>query len=113
MTEIRYSLLLIFATLISSISQVLLKKSANNTYENRIQEYLNPLVMIAYVIFVVSAVLTMVSYKVVSISVGAMLEASSYVFVFLFDRFLFKETVNRRKILAIVLIIIGVIVATG
>ena len=113
MTEIWYSLLLVFATLISSISQVLLKVSANKAYENRIREYLNPLVVVAYGIFVVSAVMTMVSYKVVSISTGAMLETSSYVFVFLFDIFLFRETVNSKKILAVTLIIIGVMVATG
>ena len=113
MTEIRYSLLLIFSTLISSVSQVLLKKSADKPYKNRIQEYLNPLVVFAYFIFIVSAVMTMVSYKVVTVSAGAMLETSSYVFVFLFDVFLFKEPVNTRKILAVLLIIIGVIVAAG
>jgi drug/metabolite transporter (DMT)-like permease len=113
MTEIRYSLLLVFATLISSVSQVLLKKSADKTYKNRIQEYLNPLVFSAYFIFFISAVMTMVSYKVVTISTGAMLESSSYVFVFLFDRFLFQEKVNSRKILAVVMIIIGVVVAAG
>ena len=84
MMEFRYSLLLIFSTLISSISQVFLKKSANRAYKKRIQEYLNPLVFFAYFLFVLSAIMTMVSYKVVTISVVAMLEASTYVFVFLF-----------------------------
>ena len=73
MKETWYSLLLVFSTLISSISQVLLKKSADRTYKNRIREYLNPLVVSAYLIFVISAVMTMVAYKVVSISAGAML----------------------------------------
>lgn len=113
MKEISYSLLLIFSTLISSISQVLLKKSADRTYNKRIQEYLNPLVIFAYFIFVISAVMTMVSYKIVSISTGAMLESSSYVFIFLFDRFLFRETVNIKKILSIATIIIGVAIAVG
>lgn len=113
MMEIRYSLLLIFSTLISSISQVFLKKSANRAYRKKIQEYLNPLVVFAYFLFVVSAIMTMVSYKVVTISVGAMLETSSYVFIFLFDRFLFRETASTKKYLAVVTIIIGVIIATG
>ena len=113
MTETWYSFLLVFSTLISSVSQVLLKKSADKTYKNRIQEYMNPLVVSAYFIFVVSAVMTMVAYKVVPVSAGAVLETSSYVFVFLFDAFFFKETVNMRKILAVVLIIIGVVVAAG
>lgn len=113
MKETWYSLLLVFSTLISSFSQVLLKKSADRTYKNRIREYLNPLVVSAYLIFVISAVMTMVAYKVVSISAGAMLESSSYVFIFLFDRFLFKETGNIKKILAVVTIMIGVVVAAG
>ena len=58
MKETWYSLLLVFSTLISSISQVLLKKSADRTYKNRIREYLNPLVVSAYLIFVISAVMT-------------------------------------------------------
>ena len=112
MTEFGYSALLVFSTFISSVSQVLLKKSADKTYESRIREYLNPLVIIAYVIFFVSAAGTMWSYKVVSISLGAMLETSSYVFIFLFDLMIFREKANARKVAAVALIIIGVVIAT-
>ena len=113
MMEFRYSLLLIFSTLISSISQVFLKKSANRAYKKRIQEYLNPLVAFAYCLFALSAIMTMVSYKVVSISAGAMLEASSYIFVFLFDRFVFRETASIKKYFAVITIVIGIIIAAG
>ena len=113
MMEFRYSLLLIFSTLISSISQVFLKKSADRVYRKRIQEYLNPLVAFAYFLFALSAIMTMVSYKVVSISAGAMLEASSYIFVFLFDRFVFRETASIKKYLAVITIVIGIIIAAG
>ena len=113
MMEFRYSLLLVFSTLISSISQVFLKKSANRAYKKRIQEYLNPLVFFAYFLFVLSAIMTMVSYKVVTVSVGAMLETSSYVFVFLFDMLFFREKATFQKVLAIFLIILGVAVAAG
>lgn len=112
MTEFGSSALLVFSTFISSVSQVLLKKSADKTYASRIREYLNPLVIIAYLIFFASAAGTMWSYRVVSISLGAMLETSSYVFIFLFDLLLFREKVNARKIAAVVLIIVGVVIAT-
>ena len=111
--EFRYSLLLVFSTLISSVSQVFLKKSADRVYRKRIQEYLNPLVAFAYCLFALSAIMTMVSYKVVSISAGAMLEASSYIFVFLFDMLFFREKATFQKVLAIFLIILGVAVAAG
>ena len=112
MTSFGASALLVFSTFISSVSQVLLKKSADKTYQNRIREYLNPLVIIAYAIFFVSAVGTMWSYRIVSISLGAMLETSSYVFIFLFDLLLFKEKASSRKVIAVILIIVGVVIAT-
>ena len=52
--NIKYAfiLLFIFSVFISSCSQILLKKGANKTYKNIIQEYLNPLVIGAYTIFI-------------------------------------------------------------
>ena len=113
MMETRYSLLLVFSTLISSVSKKKKKKSADRVYRKRIQEYLNPLVAFAYFLFALSAIMTMVSYKVVSISAGAMLEASSYIFVFLFDRFIFRETASIKKYFAVITIVIGIIIAAG
>ena len=58
--NIKYAfiLLFIFSVFISSCSQILLKKGANKTYKNIIEEYLNPLVMGAYSIFLLSSFLT-------------------------------------------------------
>ena len=39
---ILFSLIFLFGTFISSISQVLLKKAAMKTYASKIQEYANP-----------------------------------------------------------------------
>ena len=40
--------LLLVSVFISSVSQILLKKAADRTYENHIREYLNPLVIFSY-----------------------------------------------------------------
>ena len=45
-----YSLFILFGTFISAISQVMLKKAAMKTYPSKIREYLNPLVISAYLI---------------------------------------------------------------
>ena len=37
--------ILLFSVFISSVSQILLKKAANRTYESPLKEYLNPLVI--------------------------------------------------------------------
>lgn len=36
--------ILLFSVFISSVSQILLKKAADRTYESSLKEYLNPLV---------------------------------------------------------------------
>ena len=43
--------LLLVSVFISSVSQILLKKAADRTYENHIREYLNPLVIFSYGMF--------------------------------------------------------------
>ena len=51
-TTIMYSCILLLGVFISAISQVMLKKAAMKTYDSPIKEYLNPLVIIAYMMFV-------------------------------------------------------------
>ena len=47
----RYILAKIACVVISALSQIILKKSADKKYDNIILEYLNPAVIISYVIF--------------------------------------------------------------
>ena len=49
-----YAGIMMFGTFISAISQVILKKAAGKTYENKIREYVNLPVISAYTIFVVA-----------------------------------------------------------
>ena len=46
-----YSLVLLSGVFVSAISQVLLKKAAMKKYDRPIDEYLNPQVIFAYVLF--------------------------------------------------------------
>lgn len=58
-----YICLLLVSVFISSVSQILLKKAADRTYENHIREYLNPLVIFSYGMFFCSVILTMLALK--------------------------------------------------
>lgn len=87
---------------------MLLKKSALKERESRIQEYLNPLVITAYAIFFVATVLTIISYRVVPLSLGPILEATSYLYVTAFGVLIFREKLSARKISALVLIVVGI-----
>ena len=51
-TVLIYSCVLLIGVLVSAISQVLLKKAAMKHYENHLKEYLNPMVIFAYAMFV-------------------------------------------------------------
>ena len=107
-----YSLFILFGTLISAISQVLLKKAALRTYPSKIREYLNPIVITAYLIFVSATLCSVIAYRGVPLSLGPVLEATSYIYVTIFGVKFFHEKVNKLKILALILIIVGIIVAS-
>lgn len=107
---ILYSCFILVGTFISAISQVLLKKSAMKTYETRIKEYLNPQVIIAYAMFFGATLLSILAYKEIPLSMGPVLEATSYIYVTIFGVKIFHERINRKKIVALVLIISGIII---
>lgn len=107
-----YSLFILFGTFISAISQVLLKKAALRTYPSKIREYLNPIVITAYLIFVIATLCSVIAYRGVPLSLGPVLETTSYIYVTIFGVKFFHEKVNKFKILALILIIVGIIVAS-
>ena len=107
---ILYSAILILSVFISALSQVLLKKSALKSYASFIREYLNFYVVPAYAIYFLAVFLDLLALRKVPVSFVPVAEASSYIFVLLFGRIFFKETFSKRKILAMILILAGIIV---
>lgn len=105
-----YSLLLLLGVFISAISQVLLKKAAMKQYASRLQEYLNPQVIFAYVLFVGTTFLSILAYRGIPLNLGPVLETTSYIYVTIFGVVIFHEKVTRKKMLALILIILGVLV---
>lgn len=105
-----YSCFILFGTFISAVSQVMLKKAALKTYDSPIKEYLNPLVICAYIIFFLATLCSIYAYKVVPLSMGPVLEATSYIYVTIFGVTIFKEKITKRKLLALVLIVAGILI---
>lgn len=105
-----YSLFLLLGVFISAISQVMLKKAANKKYNSIMKEYLNPLVIFAYVLFVGTTFLSILAYKGIPLSMGPVLEATSYFYVTFFGIKIFGEKINRKKIIALGFIIVGIII---
>ncbi len=105
-----YSCILLIGVLISSISQVLLKKSSLKSYDTPFKEYLNPLVIIAYILFFSTTLLSVVAYKVIPLSFGPALEATSYIYITFFGVAIFKEKLTLHKFFSLILIITGILV---
>lgn len=105
-----YAGLLLLGVFFSAISQVMLKKAALRQYSNKLLEYLNPLVIIAYTIFVGTTFLSIYAYKGIPLSMGPVLEATSYIYVTIFGVTIFKEKLNKRKLVGLALIIAGIII---
>ena len=104
----KYALILVVGTFVSSVSQVMLKKAAMKEYGNVIQEYLNPLVVFAYVLFFLSTLASILAYKGIPLSMGPVLEGSAYIFVTFFGVTIFKEKLNVRKVIALLLVLGGI-----
>ena len=102
--------ILLFSVFISSVSQILLKKAANRTYESPLKEYLNPLVIGAYGMFFCSVILTMLPLKNVPHSMSPILESTGYIFLSVMGYFFLKEKFTKRKLAGFALILAGVII---
>lgn len=109
-SNIWYILLFLFSVFISAVSQILLKKSAETAYNSRLKEYLNPRVILAYGIFFLSTLCTMWAYKAVPLSLGAVLEATGYLWVTILGILFLKEKVSPQKWAGLALIVLGILV---
>ena len=103
-----FSCVFLGSVLISSISQIMLKKSADKTYETTLREYLNPLVIIAYAMFFCSMLITMYCYKYVDVSAGPILESAGYIFVAVLGYIFLRERFSLKKIIGMAVIIAGI-----
>ena len=105
-----YSCFILLGVFIGAVSQVMLKKASQKKYDSVIKEYLNPLVVFAYVLFVGTTFLSIYAYKVVPFSMGPILEATSYFYVTFFGVKIFGEKMNKKKWIALFLIVIGIVI---
>ncbi len=102
--------LMLLGVFISAVAQVLLKKAAMRQYDSFRAQYLNPRVLLAYGIFFAATFLSIFAYRVVPLSMGAILEATGYIYVTVFGVLIFGERITAQRLLALALIIAGIVV---
>lgn len=109
-TVLAFAALNLLGVLVSAASQVMLKKSASREHGSVVREYLNPLVIFAYALFVGATLLSVLSYRGIPLSMGPILDATGYLWVTLFGVTIFHERMGARKLLALALIVCGIVV---
>ena len=106
----KYVLIFLFSVFIASLSQILLKRSANREYVNRWKEYLNKYVITAYFIFFISTILTIIAYKGIELKYGAIIGSVGYIFILIMSKIFLGEKISRKKILGVLLIMFGIFI---
>lgn len=107
-----FILIFIGSVFVSSVSQLMLKKSAMKEHKSTAAQYLNLLVIGAYLLFFSATLVTIFAFKQVPLSMGPVLEALGYVFVGILSFLVLKERVSSRVFIGMCLIILGVCVCT-
>ncbi len=105
-----FSLFLLLSVFISAISQILLKKSATEPHSSFLREYLNFKVIFAYFLFFLAVFIDLFALKYVPASFVPVIETSSYAFVIILSRIIFKEKINFIQGVSIILILTGIFV---
>jgi len=108
----KYLLAALVSMIISSLAQVLLKKSSGEKKKSVIFEYLNIKVITAYFMTSVSMLLVIYTFKGINYKYGTVIESLAYLPIMLFSRLFLKEKITMRKILGNTAIIAGAIIFT-
>jgi drug/metabolite transporter (DMT)-like permease len=105
-----YYIILVLSVFIASLSQVLLKKSAQKVYAKKTDEYLNPLVIIAYSIFFLTTLINLMVMKHIPLSYVPIIESMGYVFIAILGRGILKEKLNKKKVFGMLFILLGIMI---
>ncbi len=103
-------LIYLITPLISAVSQLLLKRAADNPKYMGIRFYLNPLVILAYALFFGCMLLNVVALQTLDLTVASVLEASGFLYVMVLGWLFLKEKITPRKLIGNVLIIAGIVI---
>ncbi len=95
--------------LLSAISQLILKKAADNPRYTGIRAYLNAPVILAYGLFFGCMLLNVVALRTLDLTIASVLEASSYIYVMVLSFFFLREKITPRRLLGNIVIIVGIV----
>ena len=107
-----YLLIMLIGTFFAATSQILLKQSADRTYDRPFGDYLNWRGITSYGVYFGILFLNTWCFTKIDMKYGSVVDSCCYVFVMLLSCLILKEKVTRRKIIGNLLIICGVLAYT-
>ena len=107
---VKYVIIAVVSGVLSSFSQVLLKKSAQKKRQTVLKEYFNFHVIFGYAITLFCMLLTIIAYRGIPFKYGAVLESLVYLYIMILSRVFLNENFTKKKIIGNIIIVIGVIV---
>lgn len=106
-----YYVIVILSVFAAACAQMLLKQGARQNYAGFWRQYLNPWVISGYGIMFASMIINIYAMsKGVQVKEVSIIESLSYLFVPCMAFVLFQERIKPRKVAAIAVIIIGIII---
>ena len=102
--------LVLCSNAVAAISQILLKKAAKRTYPVWWRSYINPFVITAYAMFVMTTVFSVIALKFIPLSLSAAFAASGQIFVPVLSRLFLGEKIYRKRLIGMLTIVIGIII---
>lgn len=113
MMNYRYLLgivLILLSTFIAAISQIMLKKSAQKQYGSSIAEYINPLVLLGYALLLITTLISIRALRYIPMTLAVALESAGQIFVPVLSYFILKERIKRKKMIGMLIIIVGLVI---
>lgn len=106
----KYFAIAILSGVLSSFSQILLKKSAQNKKKSFLSEYINFQVILGYGIIFICMILTIIAFKGIPYKYGPVLEALTYIYIMILSRLFIGEKITKYRLMGNFIIVIGVII---
>lgn len=104
-------LLAIAAVLISSASQVLLKKKASKAPKSFWRKFLNAPVIVSYLLLFTSMILNSLALREMEMTVLPCITATSFLWIMILSAIFLDEKPTRRKVAGVAMILAGVLIS--
>jgi len=102
--------LVLLATFVAAVSQVMLKLSAQRQYNSHLAEYVNPLVIGGYTLLLSTTLVSVLALRYIPLTLAAALDSTGQIFVPVLSFLILKEHISRQKMLGMLVIILGLII---